>query len=139
MTPPQLAGDAPVVNVAHPLEVSLRILLRRELDVPLLDGRNCLICQRLNLDKPLRRETRFDHRLAAVAFADGVHVLLHRNQQVLCLQILEHFLARHVAIHPRVCAGRHVQMRRLVHDVDGRQVHVVRRLQSRWDRALESP
>ena len=34
MPPPQLPRDAPVVDVPHPLEVGLRVHLRRELDVP---------------------------------------------------------------------------------------------------------
>ena len=77
MTPPELARDAPVVDVAHPLEVGLRVLLRRKVDVALFDRGNCLVGQRLNLDEPLRRKPRLNHRLAAVALADGVHVVLH--------------------------------------------------------------
>ena len=77
MPPPQLARDAPVVDVAHPFEVRLRILLRRELDVALLNRLDGLVRQRLNADKPLRRKPRLHHRLAAVALADGVHVVFH--------------------------------------------------------------
>ena len=94
MAPPELARDAPVVDVLHPLEVGLRILLRRELDVALLDRRDGLVRQRLNLDEPLRRKPRLHHRLAAVALAHGVDVVLHADQQALRFQILDDLLAR---------------------------------------------
>ena len=43
MAPPELAGDAPVVDVRHPLDVGLAVLLGGELDVALLDGRDGLV------------------------------------------------------------------------------------------------
>jgi len=43
VTPPELAGDAPVVDVAHPLEVRLGILLGRELDMPKFNCGNRLV------------------------------------------------------------------------------------------------
>ncbi len=59
MSPPKLAADAPVVDVFHPVEIGLLVLLRREADSLFavrtrLDGGNGLIGQRLNLDEPLR-------------------------------------------------------------------------------------
>src|ERR1017187_7565224 len=72
MSPPKLSADAPVVDVFHPVEISLLVLLRRESDRffavrTRLDGRDSLVGQRLNLDEPLRRKARFDNGLAAVA------------------------------------------------------------------------
>src|SRR5208337_1646823 len=75
MAPPELARDAPVVNVLHPLEVGFLVHLRREADVFLADGCFGFVCQRLNLDEPLRREARLDNRFAAVAMADVVDVV----------------------------------------------------------------
>src|ERR1039458_7066725 len=37
MAPPQLARDAPVVNVAHPLEIRLGVILGNELDLAVFD------------------------------------------------------------------------------------------------------
>ena len=82
MAPPQLARDAPVVDVAHPLDVGLAVLLGREADVALVDRGDGLVGERLDLDEPLRRKPRLDTtRLAAVAVADGVRVVLHSDQQ----------------------------------------------------------
>src|ERR1019366_4684664 len=68
MSPPQLPRDAPVVNVAHPLEVSLGVILRHELDVAVLHHRDGAVGQRLDLDEPLRRKPWLDDGLAAIAF-----------------------------------------------------------------------
>ena len=80
MTPPELARDTPVVNVAHPFEISLLILLRRKADDARLHRLNRFVRQRLNLDEPLRGQPRLHHSFAAVALADGVHIVFYRDQ-----------------------------------------------------------
>src|SRR5579884_762564 len=78
MSPPQLARDAPVVNVLHPVQVDGLVIVGREADVSLRDrfrgglrhahaaGARLLV----DGDEPLRGEPRLDHGLAAVALAD---------------------------------------------------------------------
>ena len=107
MAPPELARDAPVVDVLHPVEIGLLVHLRREPDGLFavgvgLDGGNRLVGQRLNLDEPLRRQPRLDHGLAAVAVAHVVHVILDARQEPLRFKIRDDFLARHIAIEARV-------------------------------------
>jgi hypothetical protein len=68
MAPPELARDAPVVDVLHPVEVGLLVLLGREADGFVavgvgLDGGDGLLGERLNLDEPLRGEARLDDGL----------------------------------------------------------------------------
>ena len=121
MAPPQLARDAPVVDVAHPLEVRLGVLFGRKADVALLHRGNGLVGERLNPDKPLRREQRLNHGLAAVALADGVHVVAHPCQQLLRFQIGQNPLPRLVAIETGIRAGGGIHVRRLVHHADRRQ------------------
>ena len=110
MAPPELARDAPVVDVLHPVEVGLLVLLRREADgfVALrvgLDGGDGFLGQRLNLDEPLRREARLNDGLAAVAVADVVGVVLDAGQQALFFEVGDDFLARHVAVEAGVGAA----------------------------------
>src|SRR6185312_5991257 len=62
MSPPQLARDTPVMNVAHPLEVRLGVILGNELDLASLHNFDRAIGQRLNLHEPLRREPRLHDR-----------------------------------------------------------------------------
>jgi hypothetical protein len=40
VTPPQLTGDTPVLNIAHPGEVHVFVLLRHELDVAVFNRFN---------------------------------------------------------------------------------------------------
>ncbi len=74
VSPPELAGDAPVVNVAHPVEIGFRRLRGREFDVALLDGGDGFVGERLDFYEPLRGKARLYHCLAAVAFSDGERV-----------------------------------------------------------------
>ncbi len=71
MSPPQLPRDAPVMDVLHPVQVRLPVVLRRELDVAFLHRCDGLVRQRLDLHEPLRRKSRLNHGLAAVAVAHG--------------------------------------------------------------------
>ncbi len=81
VAPPELAGDAPVVDVLHPVEVGLLVLLGGELNGLFairvrLDGGDGFLGERLDLDEPLRGEARLDDGFAAVAVADVVGVVL---------------------------------------------------------------
>ncbi len=85
MAPPELARDAPVMDVAHPLEISFGVLRGRELDVALLDSGDGLVGQRLNLHKPLCRQARLYNGFAAVALAHRIGVLADGSEQPLRL------------------------------------------------------
>src|ERR1035437_1304566 len=122
MAPPELARDAPVVDVLHPLEVSLLVHLRRKADVLLADSLFGLVGQRLNLDEPLCREARLDDRLAAVAVADIVDVVLDAGEELPLFQVLDYLFTGSVAVEAGVCAAFGVDVARVVHDVDGGQV-----------------
>src|ERR1035441_6428330 len=81
MAPPELPRDAPVVDVFHPFQIDLLILIGNDANrfVALrvwLDCRDCLFRQRLNFDEPLRRKPWLDSSLAAVAVAHVVRVVL---------------------------------------------------------------
>ena len=53
MAPPELARDAPVLDVAHPVEVRLRPVLGDEADAAGFDGRDRRLGERLDLHEPL--------------------------------------------------------------------------------------
>src|SRR4051812_44096737 len=117
MSPPELARDAPVVDVGHPIQVDGLVILGRETDVPLSHGTNRLIRQRLNLDEPLRREARLHNSFATVALADRDYVVFDAHEKSLRLKIGEHARARLVAVESSVRAAVRVDARRLVHDL----------------------
>ena len=83
MSPPQLPGDAPVVDVVHPVQVNRLIVLRDDRDLAVFNHLSRTIRQRLDLDEPLRGKPRLDHRPAAIAFPDRNGVILFPNQETL--------------------------------------------------------
>src|SRR5579884_3733473 len=76
MTPPELARDAPVANVFHPLEEDGLAILGNEADFAAAYGGHGFLGKRLHVHEPLRRDERLDDALAAVTFtqADGVRL-----------------------------------------------------------------
>ena len=96
MAPPELAADAPVLDVPHPLEVRLRPVLRHEARAAVFhrgDGRRG---ERRDLHVPLVREIRLEHGAAAVAA---------RHDEPMLLDVLEQ--ARGFELRrPRACAPR---------------------------------
>ncbi len=127
MAPPKLARDAPVVDVIHPVEIDLFVILRRESDglctagVRLNRG-DSLVGKRLNLDKPLRGEARLDNGFAAVAVADVVDVVLDSGQETLCFEVGDDLFASRKAIEAGVWSAVLIDMGAVIHDVDGRKM-----------------
>ena len=53
VSPPQLAGNAPVADIVQPVAVNLGETLRHEFDIPILDRLGSRLCQGFHLYKPL--------------------------------------------------------------------------------------
>ena len=85
VAPPELTGDAPVLDVLHPVVVGLVHPLGNQLDLAIADNVDGRLCQRLHLDKPLLGDHRLDGGAAAVAGTDVVGVLLDLEQVPLLL------------------------------------------------------
>ena len=105
MPPPELTGDAPVMDVLHPVEVGLREALGHKLDAPVLDDVYRFLGKRSHLDEPLRARERLNDRAAAVAAADIVAVRLDLDKVALLLEVGNDGLSRLVAIHAVVLAA----------------------------------
>ncbi len=123
VTPPELAADAPGLDVAHPLEVGLFPVLRFEDGAAVfhrLDGR---LGQGPGVDVPLVGQVGLDDGPRAVAVRNGVPGLFDAAQQAQRLEFLDHLLARGEAVQAAI--GRRdilVQPRRGIEDVDHRQL-----------------
>ena len=127
MAPPELAADAPVVDVLHPVEVGLLVLLRGEVDGLFavrarLDGGDGFLGERLDLDEPLRGEARLDDGFAAVAVAYVVDVVLDASQKTLGFEVGDDFLAGYVTVESGVGAAFGVDVAGIVHHVDGGKI-----------------
>ena len=83
MTPPDLPGDAPVLNVFHPGEIGIAPAFGNDPDIARADRPQRGFRQRFDVDEPLRREIRLNSRLAAIANPNGETVGLGLFQETL--------------------------------------------------------
>ena len=140
VAPPQLTADAPVLDVAHPAEVHVLVLLGHELDLAALDHGDGLLGQRLGGDVPLVGQPRLDDGAGAVALRHFQGVVFDLLQQAGGLEGGDDLLARDETVEAGVFGrqaavdlavdaavdvehlglGEHLGV--LVEDVDQRQV-----------------
>ena len=75
MAPPKLAGDAPVLDVTHPGEVHVFVLLGHELDTAVFHRFDGWLCQGFGVGEPLVGEHGLDDQARAVAPWHAQHVV----------------------------------------------------------------
>ncbi|MBA7644461.1 hypothetical protein ES703_52205 [subsurface metagenome] len=76
MSPPELPGDAPVVDVVHPFKIGLGPVGGDEFNLPLFDHTNSFLGQGFHTNEPLPGQMRLYDGLAAVAVPDCMLVIL---------------------------------------------------------------
>ena len=96
--PPELPGNAPIVNLVHPIEINLLVVLGSDAHPPLFHHADGRLRQGLHLQEPLRGKQRLNHRVTALARAHAEGIVFDFFQQPLIAQVLNHGLARLVAI-----------------------------------------
>ncbi|MDT4832057.1 hypothetical protein FQZ97_655940 [compost metagenome] len=117
MAPPELAADAPVLDVVHPLVVGVDPVLGHELHLARLHGGNRLVGDRGAAgvvlvalgghgDEPLVGQHGLDHLAGARAARHHQLVFLGLDQQAGGFQVGHHGLARHEAVQAAVLLGR---------------------------------
>ena len=102
MTPPQLARDAPVLDIAHPGEIHVLVLLGHELDAAVFHRGNRLLGQRLGRYIPLVGQPGFDNHPGAVALGYLECVRLDLFQQPGGVKVGDNLLARLEAVQPGI-------------------------------------
>ena len=122
VTPPQLAADAPVLEVFHPGSVGLRPARGVEGDLSGVDGVERRPLELVDGDEPLLGQPRLQGGVATVAVHNGVIEVLDVIEQVVLLEPLDDGLAALVAVHAGELAIALDDHRVLVKDVDLRQV-----------------
>ena len=122
VAPPELAGDAPVVDVLHPVQVGLGEPLRDELDLAVPDHPHGLPGQGLHLDEPLGGDDGLHVVVAAVAGPHVVGVVLHLFHETQRLHIGHHGLPGGVAVHSFILAAVGVDHPVVVQHPDGVQI-----------------
>ena len=118
MAPPELTGNAPILDVIHPIEINLAHPLRDKLHRAITHDIDRGLCKRLHFDEPLLGNARLDRGVAAVARADIVLHRLDLDEISARLQIFDDFFAALVNIHARIFAARFCHMAVVRHHVD---------------------
>ena len=122
VAPPKLTGDAPVVDVLHPVGVGLGEALGDELDFALLHHAQCLLGKGLHLHEPLGGDQGLHVVVAAVAGAHVVVIGLGLDQISLLLQIFHDLLAALVTVHTVVGAAVFVDLSVIADAADDLQI-----------------
>ena len=122
VAPPQLAADAPILEVLHPGGVGLRPARGVEGDLAGVDGVERRPLELVDGDEPLLGQPRLQGGVATVAVHDGVIMLLDVVEQTVLVEPLDNGLAALVAVHAGELAVTLDDHRVLVEDVDLRQV-----------------
>ena len=119
MTPPELTGNTPVVNILKPMIIYLFKPFGNKLRFAVGNGLEGICGQRLHLDKPLLCRKRFDRRLAARTVTDGMTEIFNMIEKVQFLKILYNGLAAFLQGHTVIFrAGRRIHGAVQVHDHD---------------------
>ena len=129
VSPPDLTGDAPVLNVLQPMQVDLVKTLRYKFQFPGLKRVDRRLRQLLHLHEPLLLDQRLHCRTAAIMSTDRVAVRLHLHKIPLLLEIRHDGFSRLVALHACVLAALFIDGGVVVHDVDLRQVMALAHLE----------
>ncbi len=122
VAPPQLAADAPVPHVPHPVVVDLRPVIRNEDRASLLNRLNGLIRKRACAHKPLGGNHRLHHHTRALAFAHAQFIGFRAIQEALRFHIRQHFFPGFVAVKPCIRPAFAGDLCVLVNHPDQRQV-----------------
>ena len=122
VAPPQLAADAPILEVLHPGGVGLRPARGVEGDLAGVDGVERRPLELIDGHEPLLGKPRLKRGVATVAVHDGVIEVLDVIEQVMLLKPLNDGLAALVAVHAGKLAVALNDHRVLIEDIDLRQV-----------------
>ena len=110
MTPPQLAGNAPILNVTHPSEIKVLILLWHEADAPVLHSLDGGFGQHFGIDIPLVCQPRLHHHARAVTSRHLQGVRFNLFQQAQTIQLRDDHFPSIEAIQTGIGGGSHFTM-----------------------------
>src|SRR5262245_10604907 len=102
MAPPELSAHAPVLDVAHPLVIGLRPVLRHEARAAFLDRLQGSFGERRDLHVPLVGEIRLYDLVGAVAARHLELVWLYLLDEPGGFEIRDDLLARLEAVHAAI-------------------------------------
>ena len=118
VSPPQLAGNAPVTDVLEPVQIDLVKALRYKCQIAVLNRFDRRLCHFFHSNEPLLLDHRLDRRSAAIVCADCMRVRDNFDQKTKFFQVFDHFRSRVIAVHSRVLASELIDRSVVVQDRD---------------------
>ena len=122
LAPPELAGDAPVVGILHPVAIGVHVALGDELRAAALHRFQGDLRQGVHLQEPLGGELGFDDGVRPLGVAHRRGVVFHLHQVAGFLQHLHDLLAGDEAVLADEDLRVLVQLAVVVDDLEDRQV-----------------
>ena len=118
VAPPDLAGDAPVADIFHPVVVGVFPLFGENAGLAAFYGVQCPLGERRYFHIPLQRKVRFDDGLAAVAATNRHRVVVDFIQVAARFQVGNNLLSGLEAIHSLVLMSGSVDNAGFVKDIN---------------------
>ena len=122
MPPPELATDAPILHVLHPVAIGVLELRRVETDLVVHHRIECRLSQTVHFQEPLHGELRLDGHIGTLGEAHLVRVILCFLEQSGSIKVTDDLFADSEAIHADVELARGSDGAIVVKDVDGGEV-----------------
>ena len=99
VTPPDLPGDTPVMNILKPVQICSVKALRHKLQLAFIDRRDGGLGQFIHPDKPLLFDHRLNRRMTAVMCSDRMDMLLYLDQIAALFQVFDNLFTRFITVH----------------------------------------
>ena len=122
MTPPDLTGDTPVLDIFKPVIIDLVKALWNELCLARSYSLDSRLCEGLHLNEPLCRYLRLNSCSAAVAGADIMLMLLNSYQIAALIKILNDLLSCLISVHTCILGIIVDYLCIIGHNIDDRQI-----------------
>src|SRR5574344_1059961 len=93
VSPPKLAGNAPILDVLEPVNIGILPFLWEESNLIISPGIKGLLSHGIHLYEPLFAQIRFHNCATAIAMANFMRMVLFSNVIALSLQIIDYKLS----------------------------------------------
>ena len=122
MPPPELAGNAPVLDILHPMPVGVLELGRNELDLIVHHHAQSRLGQFFHLEEPLHRKLGLDGHIGTFRIPHIIDVILLFFQQIRLFEVQHDLLAHRKTVHPGVLAAQLVERAVVVEHIQALQL-----------------
>ena len=122
MSPPDLTGNTPVLDILEPVQINLVKTLRYKPQLSCLQCIDRRFCKLIHLDKPLLFDQWLYCCTTPVMSSYSMHMWNNFYKVSLLIQICHDCFSCLIAIHACIFSTMFIDCRIIVHDIDLRQV-----------------